>query len=406
MNSVVSQQFFKEVFPHYMGFVLSRGIYTAAKLQVAEALQDGPLTVDAIASKKNIYHPRQLDRLLSFLASKNIFIKEGAGLYRNNELSEDLLQARSGNKIISHQDRRWKALGDGELSALQDDSVEMKRPIEKLSRLYLLSRAIYLACKNNLFSDERIKRHIDEVGITEAHFVEAKCKAFILHETKERWNALGSLEEAITNGIVPFEKTNKMAFFEYIHSLDRATVRLFDDAMTFVTEYESSSLLPALADCIKAKCVVADIGGGKGYFIEQLVQKYPETSGILFDLPKTLQDVEASSYVQVVAGSFFDSVPKADLYHFKRVLHDWDDESVGNILKCVHRSSDDHARLILHEMVLPQEEALLFDTLFMACIPGRQRTKEDFCKLLTASGWKVQAIRSTGCWLTQIIASK
>ena len=37
--------------------------------------------------------------------------------------------------------------------------------------------------------------------------------------------------------------------------------------------------------------------------------------------------------VEVVAGSFFDRVPPgADAYLIKFVLHDWDDESAGQIL--------------------------------------------------------------------------
>lgn len=404
MNSV-SHQFFNRVFQPYMGFVLSRGIYTAVKLQVAETLEAGPLTAACIATSKGIAYSSQLERLLRFLASKNIFNRDGAGRYSNNELSKDLTQSRSGSKIVAHQEMRWAALGADDLNALEDDPDAMSRPVEQLSRQYLVSRAIYLACKKSLFEDVRIKKHLDPLHLSQADFVEAKCKAFILHETKERWDALGALDEAIIEGVVPFEKQNKMAFFDYVHTLDQEKVQLFDDAMTFVTEHECQSLLPTCKDIISSGDVVADIGGGKGYFIGQLLGAYPQIEGILFDLPKTLEGVTANRRLQVVSGSFFEAVPEATVYHFKRVLHDWDDEAVRKILSTVRRSAKEGAKLVLHEMVLPQDEALLFDTLFMACIPGRQRTKEDFCRLLAESGWTVTAFRATGCWLTQIIAS-
>ena len=99
-------------------------------------------------------------------------------------------------------------------------------------------------------------------------------------------------------------------------------------------------------------------------------------------------------------------MPASDVYLFKRVLHDWSDEDVVKILTNCFESAKVGSQLVLHESLLPEPKALLFDVLFMSCISGKQRTKDTFKQLVEKSGWTFVSATSTDCWLSQILAVK
>lgn len=80
---------------------------------------------------------------------------------------------------------------------------------------------------------------------------------------------------------------------------------------------------------------VADIGGGTGSFLATLLTAQPNLNGILFDLPAVIAHAEAVWHdrypallprVKFVAGSFFESVPPAEVYFMRHIIHDWNDE--------------------------------------------------------------------------------
>ena len=102
----------------------------------------------------------------------------------------------------------------------------------------------------------------------------------------------------------------------------------------------------------------------------------------------------------MVAGDFFESVPASgDAYILKRVLHDWDDERAGAILRTCHRAMPAHGRLLVIELVLPpgNDPSLgkLFDLLMLVDLGGRERTKADFQTLLAGAGFELTAVTPT-----------
>ena len=91
-----------------------------------------------------------------------------------------------------------------------------------------------------------------------------------------------------------------------------------------------------------------EVGGSLGYFILALLEKYPNSKGVVFDLPSVVEDGISQLYLvdesvskrcQFVGGSFFESVPVAPephaLYLIKNVLHDWVRADQVKILKTV-----------------------------------------------------------------------
>ena len=68
------------------GFWISQAIYVAAKLGIADLLKDGPKSTDALA-KSTEASPRELFRLLRFLASEGIFAEVENGFFELTPLA-------------------------------------------------------------------------------------------------------------------------------------------------------------------------------------------------------------------------------------------------------------------------------------------------------------------------------
>lgn len=60
--------------------------------------------------------------------------------------------------------------------------------------------------------------------------------------------------------------------------------------------------------------------------------------------------------VTVTGGSFFESVPAADAYVMKNVIHDWPDDTAIAILGTIKAAAPPGATLLLLEMVVPDHD--------------------------------------------------
>jgi O-methyltransferase len=143
--------------------------------------------------------------------------------------------------------------------------------------------------------------------------------------------------------------------------------------------------------------VIVDIGGGKGALLLALLRRRPELRGIVFDLPETVRDESTfGDRLAFVAGSFFDAVPAGDAYVLSGILHDWNDERAGAILKTIRAAARPRARLLLIESVVapgnePQGSKWL-DLLMLVLLDGRERTESDWRALLTRAGFELTDI--------------
>jgi len=78
---------------------------------------------------------------------------------------------------------------------------------------------------------------------------------------------------------------------------------------------------------------------------------------LLTQLQATIKEEKAiSNRLELVSGSFFESVPAGvDAYLCTTVVHDWSDEKAGEILDVIHRAASPGAKLLLGELVVPEE---------------------------------------------------
>jgi hypothetical protein len=184
---------------------------------------------------------------------------------------------------------------------------------------------------------------------------------------------------------------------------------LFGQAMAAFSAALSQPLLDAY-DFSAFRCI-ADIGGGTGRLLADILAENPAVRGILFDLPDVSAAATAllaasglSQRCKLLGGSFFDSVPPgADAYVLKHILHDWDDARAIKILSNCRTAMARDARLLIVERMLPElaqqgraAEAYLVDLEMLVYTPGgRERTESEFRAILSAAGFATTRIAHT-----------
>jgi DNA-binding Lrp family transcriptional regulator len=141
---------------------------------------------------------------------------------------------------------------------------------------------------------------------------------------------------------------------------------------------------------------LVDVGGGNGELLKGLLAHRPELRGIVFDLPETVRDESTfGDRLEFVAGSFFAAVPSGDAYVLSGILHDWNDERAGAILKTIRASAPDGARLLaLESVVMPGNEpqGSKWLDLLMLVIGGREREEPEWRELIDAAGFAVESV--------------
>jgi O-methyltransferase domain len=207
------------------------------------------------------------------------------------------------------------------------------------------------------------------------------------------WLPAMHLADTVRRGGNYVEEALGADVWEYFASHD-------DEARTFRKAMSDISV-PIIREAVsvievsKAGLVI-DIGGANGAFVCELLQANPGLTGAVLDLPSAMPGVAEESRrrglgdrMSGIGGDFFDSVPPADLYLMKFVLHDWRDESCVEILSNVRAAMHPGARLFIVEMMLADQansvSAALMDIAMLSDFSGRERDLDEYEKLLRAA---------------------
>jgi SAM-dependent methyltransferase len=152
---------------------------------------------------------------------------------------------------------------------------------------------------------------------------------------------------------------------------------------------------------------VADVGGAHGVLLTAILRANPEARGILFDLPHVIataqQEIQAqgiSQRCELVSGDFLEAVPEgADLHLLKQIVHDWDDERATRLLSNCRAALAPAGKLLLVEMVIPADNspspAQAMDLNMLVLLGGRERTEDEFRRLLAAAGFRLERVIPT-----------
>ncbi len=239
---------------------------------------------------------------------------------------------------------------------------------------------------------------------------------FLHHLGPVNWNLMSNLEYAVRTGKDAFSDKYGKEIYDFLKDHpDEYT--LFDKSMSNLSDIGLAPVLNAY-DFSKYR-VIADIGGGEGFFLANILLNNPGCQGILFDTPEALQKSgemlacqQVKNRVEIIPGNFFNTVPdQGDLYILKNIIHNWDDEQSVRLLQNIHQAMKPDSRVMIIEMVIPSGNqpsmAKLLDVQMMATMAGgKERTGEEYRLLLEKSGFTLTRIIPTIAPISLVEAKK
>lgn len=219
------------------------------------------------------------------------------------------------------------------------------------------------------------------------------------------WKALGELMYSVRTGDPAFDHLFGKEVWRYFAEDNPEAGALFGRAMTSMAGPVDAQLADAYD--FSAFQTLVDVGGGHGGFLITVLKRYPALQGILFDRAEVIEQarkqvVEAglADRIELVAGDFFQEVPKGgDAYFMRQILLDWEDEECKIILRNCIQTMNPGGTLLVSERVLAPGRAdligKLMDLILMVNTSGRVRDEVEYRKLFAATGLTLKSIIPT-----------
>ena len=219
----------------------------------------------------------------------------------------------------------------------------------------------------------------------------------------EGWSGLGA---SIKTGDTAFDQVLGCGFWEYYRRNPEAGT-IFNEAMRLIGKHNSPEV--AQAYDWNQFPVIADIGGGIGGLLVDILDAHPSCRGLLFDEPKVIQQAISHERLQPIGGDFFQTVPTgADAYILRWIIHDWSEAEALALLGIVREAMKPGARLILLEELIPEVGEPVpgkwIDVLMLAITGGRERTENEYSELLSAARFELEEVVPTTGPLSILIA--
>jgi hypothetical protein len=189
-----------------------------------------------------------------------------------------------------------------------------------------------------------------------------------------------------------------------------AVIGRFNTAMVSLTR----SLVPKIVEAydFSAASVFMDIGGGSGELIGGVVRHNPEIEGIAFDLARCEEGARAhfdrlgiANRCRFVAGDFFEAIPAGpDTILMKSIIHNWDDDRSGIILRQSRDALPAGGKLIMIERIMPERPAIdaqarecaMSDLNMLRGPGGFERTETEYVTLAESAGFAFAGTASAG----------
>jgi hypothetical protein len=213
------------------------------------------------------------------------------------------------------------------------------------------------------------------------------------------------LTQALENGRPGFDQLYGHSAWKHLQANpEQGTI--FNRAMRDL----SASMTPAVTASFEWDRfpVIADIGGGIGAQLLNILDAHPSCHGILFDQPQVVAEAPQHGRMECVGGDFFTEIPiTADAYLLRWIIHDWADAQAIAILDNVRKPARPGARLLLVESVIPEtaefDMGKWMDVNMLVMAGGRERTAPEFRELYDQAGFELEQIIPTPSPLSIIV---
>jgi hypothetical protein len=221
------------------------------------------------------------------------------------------------------------------------------------------------------------------------------------------WLPWGRFPEAVRTGRHQVTAAHSEAnIFDYFSKhLDEAS--FFTESLSNLSQAAALDIAAVLDT--KGVSLALDIGGAAGDLIRAMMRVNPELNGGVFDLPHIVHAAAEAAKAEgleerftTVGGDFFESVPAADLYVLKYILHDWDDALCVRILQNCRESLVKGGRIAVVDHLVGEAGepglAPLMDMNMLGMTGGRERQIAEFDSLFTAAGLRRVKVSSAGAF--------
>ncbi|MBV8327672.1 methyltransferase [Chryseobacterium sp.] len=296
-------------------------------------------------------------------------------------------------------------IGHQSVSSLAEKTKSDEKALYRIMRA-LSSVGIFEELENKVFA-------LNEFGAALQSDVPGTAKNFVLAILREHFPCYMQLTDNVQAGKIPFDHVHGMGIWEYYKQNPDAGTN-FGKGMTGMSGMELEGILNTY-DFTPFNTIV-DIGGGNGVMMHAILNTSPDSSGIIFDeahvtdIANSLIPENLKSRCSVAVGSFFDQVPAGgDLYTMKWIMHDWNDKECIRILKNCYDAMPKGAKLLIIDAVIPDDSrnkphvAKILDIVMMAALTGRERTLNEFQKLIEEAGLKFTRFMDIGTEAKSII---
>ena len=241
---------------------------------------------------------------------------------------------------------------------------------------------------------------------------------YITYSDQSLFHLWGHLDDAVREGTNRWAQTfgSRDALFDYYFRDPTATAS-FVSAMNGFGRLSSPFVVRGF-DLSRFSHLI-DVGGATGHLAIAACEAYPNLHATVLDLrriePYARAHIAKSTVghrVQFVTGDFFtDPLPCGDLYALGRILHDWSDSQIADLLgKISHAVAPGGGVLVLEALVDDDRSgpvyALMQDLNMLVCTDGRERTFAEYRALLEASGFTDVRPHRTGSLLDAVLGIK
>ncbi|WP_217143780.1 methyltransferase [Streptomyces sp. AC627_RSS907] len=225
--------------------------------------------------------------------------------------------------------------------------------------------------------------------------------------------AFTDARHSLLTGTATFPESFGQPFFALLRE-EPEMGALFNESMAEVTRMDSAAVTEAY-DFSEARRVV-DLAGGDGTLLTAILEAFPSTAGVLFDQPHMApvvrQQIDAAGLrerCEFTGGDLFGSLPQGgDVYLLKWILHDWPEPDAIAVLRGCRRAMAPDSKLLIIEHLIPPGNAphpsKVYDVVMLVLLGGRERTREEYGKMLTEAGLTLQRVIDTGSALSIIEA--
>lgn len=176
--------------------------------------------------------------------------------------------------------------------------------------------------------------------------------------------AWGKVLDTVKSGEPAWDKVFGQSFYQYLDD-NPAASQAFD-----WWNADSNGFLDSLIeqyDFSRFDSIV-DLGGGQAALLLKLLQSYPALKGIVFDRQEVIDNTDSvladspppadlTARLSTQAGSFFQQLPpNADAYILSRVLLNWHQDKVIEILRNTKQAMKTGSSLLIFDFYLPAPE--------------------------------------------------